>query len=302
MEKLTVTENREKYIGGSDIPIIMGLSPFKTRWELLQEKAGIRENDFKGNIYTQYGDDLEPVIRDYVSEYFDRDYKADVFYPADDVRINVDGIDDESVLEIKTTSATYGSLMEYKYYLVQLLYYIKWTNRHNGVLAVYDRPDDFSLELDPFRLQIFDFSVDTPQMALLLEEIDKAVESFKIDLEKLKENPSLTEQDLMPTEIQILTDEVALLEKSVTEYKKIETDYKALKSKLYEEMMKCGIKKYESNSGAKITCVLPTEDRQETVFDAVRAVEEQPELFDMYNTIKTVKGKAGYVKITLPKM
>ena len=30
-----VSEDRDKYIGGSDIPVILGLSPFKTRWQLL---------------------------------------------------------------------------------------------------------------------------------------------------------------------------------------------------------------------------------------------------------------------------
>ena len=30
----TVNKDREKYIGGSDIPIIMNLSPFKRRFDL----------------------------------------------------------------------------------------------------------------------------------------------------------------------------------------------------------------------------------------------------------------------------
>ena len=35
-----VTIDRDKYIGGSDVPAIMGLSSFRTRWQLLLEKAG----------------------------------------------------------------------------------------------------------------------------------------------------------------------------------------------------------------------------------------------------------------------
>ena len=42
-----VTIDRDKYIGGSDIPIIMGISSFKTRWDLLLEKAGLKEDTFK---------------------------------------------------------------------------------------------------------------------------------------------------------------------------------------------------------------------------------------------------------------
>ena len=52
---IDVTIDRDKYIGGSDIPIIMGISPFKSRFDLLLEKAGYLENDFKGNEYTEYG-------------------------------------------------------------------------------------------------------------------------------------------------------------------------------------------------------------------------------------------------------
>lgn len=37
----TVKQDRDKYIGGSDIPVIMNLSPYKTRFDLLLEKATI---------------------------------------------------------------------------------------------------------------------------------------------------------------------------------------------------------------------------------------------------------------------
>ena len=57
-----VTVDREKYIGGSDIPIIMGISPFKSRFDLLLEKAGLKENDFTGNEYTEYGNKLEILL------------------------------------------------------------------------------------------------------------------------------------------------------------------------------------------------------------------------------------------------
>ena len=63
----SVKEDRDKFIGGSDIPIIMNLSHFKTRWELLQQKAGLIEDDFKGNDYTDYGNIMEGYIRDYIN-------------------------------------------------------------------------------------------------------------------------------------------------------------------------------------------------------------------------------------------
>ena len=63
----TVNKDRDKYIGGSDIPVIMNLSPFKSRYDLLLEKAGFKEDEFKGNIYTEYGNTLEPIIREWIN-------------------------------------------------------------------------------------------------------------------------------------------------------------------------------------------------------------------------------------------
>ena len=72
-----VKVDREKYIGGSDIPIIMGISHFKTRFDLLLEKAKLKENDFDGNDYTEYGNTMEPKIRQYINVLFKRDFKED---------------------------------------------------------------------------------------------------------------------------------------------------------------------------------------------------------------------------------
>ena len=33
-----VSQDRDKYIGGSDLPIICGISKFKTRWQLLLKR------------------------------------------------------------------------------------------------------------------------------------------------------------------------------------------------------------------------------------------------------------------------
>lgn len=63
----SVSIDREKFIGGSDIPIIMELSPFKSRFDLLLEKAGYKHNDFKGNVFTEYGNTMESKIRDHVN-------------------------------------------------------------------------------------------------------------------------------------------------------------------------------------------------------------------------------------------
>lgn len=62
-KKINVKVGRNEYIGGSDIPTILGLNRFKSRETLLKEKAGIEINDFQGNEYTEFGNICEPLIR-----------------------------------------------------------------------------------------------------------------------------------------------------------------------------------------------------------------------------------------------
>lgn len=103
-----VTENRSSYVGGSDVPVILGLSKYKTQYELALEKAGIKEPEFISNPYIQFGNKMEPVIREYINTMNSLNFHPDTFIDKDDMlRSNVDGIDDENqiLLEIKTHGA-----------------------------------------------------------------------------------------------------------------------------------------------------------------------------------------------------
>ena len=103
-----VSEDRSKYIGGSDIAVIMGISTFKRRWDLLLEKAGLKEDNFPGNLFTEYGHIMEPKIRDYINQ-----SEEVAFVPSrvvnGDIRCHTDGFNGECVLEVKTTSNVYES-------------------------------------------------------------------------------------------------------------------------------------------------------------------------------------------------
>lgn len=304
-----VTIDREKYIGGSDIPIIMGISHFKTRFDLLLEKAAIKENDFEGNEYTEYGNVLEPKIRDYINE--DR---ADKFeegkYIENDIRCHTDGINSDTVLEIKTTSQIRDKLEDYKVYLVQLLFYMEYTKRDFGKLAVYERPSDFNEEFDKEKLQVYDIRLGDYQE--LLEQINKAVNQFRVDLEKVKANPFITEEELLPTDLTELSNKVVALENKLAEYKKVEEESKIAKAELKKVMESLGIKKWETPNETKITLVedKPNEEVEEEYYDEEKFIAENTELHERYHNtlamykekrIVVKKGKSGYVKITLPK-
>lgn len=306
-----VTIDRDKYIGGSDIPIIMGISPFKTRFDLLLEKAGLKENDFNGNEYTEYGNVLEPKIRDYINNQglSKKIYKEDKKI-IDDIRCHVDGFNGETVLEIKTTSQVHDNVDDYKIYLVQLLFYMQYMNVDKGLLAVYERPDDFNEEFDENRLKTYYISIDNYKE--MIEQINKAVDQFRIDLVKVKENPFITEEELLPIDLTELSNKLVALENRLAEMKKIETESKELKAQLKSAMENNNIKKWETPNGVKITLVADTPDEKvikrvvnEDLFrseniELVKQYElKQAEYLEDEEVIK--KGKAGYVKITLPK-
>ena len=293
-----VTIDRDKYIGGSDIPIIMGISPFKSRFDLLLEKAGLKEDDFTGNEYTEYGNVLEPKIRDYINKKYNlgfEEYKK----INGDIRVHLDGFNNASVLEIKTTSQIHNLIDEYKVYLVQLLFYMQEVNADFGRLAVYERPDDFNEEFDENRLT--QYTICITDYKDLLEQINKSVDQFRIDLAKVKENPFITEEELLPVDLTELSNKVVALENQLAEMKKIEAQAKDLKTQLKSAMENNNIKKWETPNGVKITLVADGEDKIVRKFNEKLFKDNNLDLWDEYNEEVVQKGKAGYVKITLPK-
>lgn len=298
-----VTIDRDLWIGGSDIPCIMGISPFKTRYELLLEKAGLRENTFKGNSFTVYGQILEPQIRDYINAMMPTGEKYEPNKVVDgDIRCHTDGFNGYSVLEIKTTSRIYKTIDEYKIYLVQLLLYMQKNNVRHGVLAVYKRAEDFSTDFTPDNLTIY--NVDMDSYTALMTEINEEIERFRADLKRLRENPLLCEEDFQPDELVTLSNKLVTLEVRMSEFKELEKQYKEMKQALYEAMKKHDVKSWEMPNGTRITRVDAVAGTIQTVtgFDVDRFAAEQMKLFEEYQKTyeKKIAGRAGYVKITMP--
>lgn len=314
-----VKVDRDKYIGGSDIPILMNISPFTTRWELLQQKAGLVENTFEGNQYTEYGNVLEPKIRDYINE-----SQNDKFVEGkdiiDDIRCHTDGINKKTVLEIKTTSQIHEKLEDYKVYLVQLLFYMQYTKRKKGILAVYSRPEDFNNEFDVSRLTTYE--IDIKDYKDLLEEINLAVDDFRNDLRRIKENPFLTEADLEPEDLINLAKELEETEKELSGYDELVKKRDNLKVQLKDKLDEIGKKQFKT-SNYKFTRVADGKDTITEVFDEDKfkeanenlykeySHEEVSIIFDLdkfkeehekeakeYTTTSVKKGKAGYLKMT----
>lgn len=308
----SVKQDRDRYIGGSDIPVIMNLSPFKSRYDLLLEKAGYKDNDFTGNIYTEYGNTLEPKIREYVNKNFCNEETSfvegkHVREATEDeiigVRIHTDGENDNEILEIKTTSQIYASVNDYKIYLVQLLYYMVNTGKTRGILAVYERPEDLNEELDPERLHIYKITSD--EYKDLIEDIGKALEIFIEDLQKVKDNPFITEEELLPAEIPDITKRILAFEDQLKYMKKVEAEIKSEKARLKRAMEANSVKSWTTPNGYKITLIPDGEDSiiEESYLNTDKLAQEKPDVIKEYTEVRKVekKGRSGYIKITEPK-
>lgn len=312
----SVSKDREKFIGGSDIPIIMEISPFKSRFDLLLEKAGYKKNDFEGNVFTEYGNTMESKIRDWLNEDLDAKFvegKHIMDIPNGwcehtngmKIRCHTDGENDalDTILEIKTISQVFDSLDDYQLYLVQILFYMYMTEKHFGILAVYKRPDDMSEEFDEKNLQLW--HIDIVDHKDLIVEIKKAVARFLDDLQKVKSNPFITEDELLPAEIPEITKRIIAFEQQVSRLKELEKKIKDEKDRLKLAMERAGVKKWETPNGYKITLIPDAEDKAvtEKFFNAERFMAEHPELVEQYMETKTniKSGKKGSVRITAPK-
>ena len=310
----TVNKDREKYIGGSDIPVIMNLSPFKSRFDLLLEKAGYKESDFVGNVYTEYGNTMEPKIREAINSQIKEPFTEGkhIREATEDeiigVRIHTDGENSDSILEVKTTSTIHESIEGYKLYLVQLLFYMVNTGKRYGLLAVYDRPEDLSEEFEAERLRLF--NIDIKDYSELCDEISEACESFIEDLAKVKANPFITESELLPSDITEITRRILAFEDQIKYMKDVEAQIKREKARLKSAMEAASVKSWTTPNGYKITLVPDSEDKavEEEYLNLEQMKKDLPDLFISYDNggymeRRTVikKGKSGYVLITPPK-
>lgn len=287
---MNVVQHRDKWVGGSDVPAILGISKYKTQFQLAKEKTGIEPSDFKGNEYTAYGNALEPQIREYINAINETNFqpakKTDV---ERGIRSNTDGYDAENqlILEIKT----HGKTPDIKSYEAQMQLYMYQFDVQYGWLALYERPENFDAEFDADRLQIKVVHRDDQYVQHILD----AIETFWIRCEYLKEKPDMTEQEFMSVgqnELTIVAQQVEKLELQIASFKQLEEQYKAMKDKLYQLMEEYDIKKWETDK-IIITRILPS---QRESFDSARFKKDHPDLAEQY---KKISKTAGSVRIKL---
>jgi putative phage-type endonuclease len=148
-------EERKLGIGGSDMPIILGLSSYKTPYQLYLEKTGEVENNGEMTPFQYWGHQLEGVIRD---EFAKRNNVVietpdSLVHPFHDfLRGNVDGFIPEwnAVLEVKCSAGFMahewgedGSDVIPMQYLVQVAHYCAVMNADCTYIAVLIGGNDY---------------------------------------------------------------------------------------------------------------------------------------------------------------
>ncbi|EGP4828619.1 lambda-exonuclease family protein [Enterococcus lactis] len=282
-----VTEKRTQYVGGSDVPVILGLSKYKTQFELAKEKAGIVQPDKSSNPYIQFGNKMEPLIRDYINTMNSLNFHPDTFINKDDmIRSNVDGIDLENkmLLEIKT----HGANPTERVYEAQMQLYFHQTDCDYGWLAMYHRPKNFDLEFDRKNLVIKEIERDQGY----IEKILDSIETFWIRVEYLKEKTDMTEQEYysIGNDIDKLVARVERFELQMLEFeekaKLIKAQQKDFREQLYQKMEENDIKKIDTGD-LVITRVLPTTRKS---IDSTKLKKEKPDIYDQYLKESQING------------
>lgn len=315
MSNPNVTIDRHKYVGGSDLPSILGLNAkYGTSiYDFAREKAGIIPNSFKGNQFTKYGQKMEPVIRDYINGVNGVNYLEDTIIDSErGYRGNTDGIDryaDIPMLEVKT----FGEELDVDYYTAQCQFYMETFDQPACRLVGYKRPADFYTGVD-YDLENDDsyFNLEFDENNLveyviyrdpsLWAKIEERIIAFKKAVEMLRENKDATEEEFNQvfygTDLITMANKVAILENQLNSFKDIEKEHKKLKEDLYNLFEEKGILSFDTGT-MKITKVAPTS--YDTVsIDTAKLKEENEEIYNKYKVTKTTN-KKGYILITTKK-
>ena len=216
MEHKEWLEWRKKGLGASDAPIIMGVSPWKTAFELWLEKTGQKKSE-TSNFAMERGNKLEPKARAYYEAEHDIDMPAQLFeHPKKTyIRASLDGWNAEKqlILEIKCPGkddhkTAIDGIVPEKYYpqlqhqmLVtgaKMAHYFSFDGT-KGVTVKVDRDEEYIKKLEKKLDEFWNF-VTTKTPTPLSEEDYLHIEeplmqaklcelkAIKIKIDELKEN------------------------------------------------------------------------------------------------------------------
>lgn len=291
-----VTQNRQSYIGGSDISAVMGMSRWKTPFRLWCEKTGkLAQPDLSNNVAVRLGNVLEQTVADLFTEETGKIvrrapkvYIGEKPYMVAHIDRLIQGESDE-LLECKTCSAfkadewTDGDIPQE--YIYQVMWYLGITGKKTGYIAVLIGNQIFKyrrIELDP---ELFDLMKKSAEEFWDMVQNDTPPALMSADDETLKElhkNVTGDYIELYP-EDQKTTNAMMLFEEAIARRQALSEEIKQAQAEksLVEAQIKDVIKDNEGIKTAKYIVTwkfrksAPSYDKESMILDGV---------FDKYTT------------------
>lgn len=315
--KDSVKDDRDKYIGGSDLPKVNNPTSAE---RLIFEKTH-EQKDFT-SIYTEFGNIAEPLIREFVSKTF---YNNESIDPSTTIieregklgfRGNLDGDNTirKEVIEIKTLGENYfndisSMAKKVETYRIQVGYYMMLKEYHTAKIFIFKRPSilldkpfdkwtvkelyDRQTEIEEFIVKemearlstlfendsdLFNSTVD--KKATLLDEVNRRIELIDNAFAKHGDRQGMTTES---------EDEDLLVE-----FKELEEMEKNLATRK-KEILEHFIGKYHENETFKVNgnSYVYTAERTSTrkSFNSKAFESDNPELYQKYIKESTVSYK-----------
>lgn len=133
---------REKYRTASEAPIVLGISPWTSPRDFKLIKAGLKKQYYSKAM--RLGHELEEQVRQHASDHFDIDF-VEAVYTRNGYLASLDGIGNDTVLEIKVSDHTFNHLSDGdmpEHYFAQVQQQLYCSGAKVGYLYVYSPKRD----------------------------------------------------------------------------------------------------------------------------------------------------------------
>ena len=282
-------------LGGSDIATILGINPYKSKFTLWLEMTGQKEKDKVDNPAVEWGNILEPVIR----EKFKRETGFKVFKnnfvlahdKLDWMVANLDGevldpyFEGRGVLEIKTTNERNKKDWEEGcpiYYMSQVQWYLGVTGYQYAYIVVLIGGSTFKY----FLIERDDYLIDRMirEAVMFLEHIHKRIPP--------EIGGSQSETEWLASAYPEALDEEAtippVLEELAMEYSELQEQIKRMGMRCDEIKNKIKLegKEFKTLRGNLVRIKMPT--IRKTLFDSKLFSSEHPDLYVKYKIKESV--------------
>ncbi|MFK8242842.1 MULTISPECIES: lambda-exonuclease family protein [unclassified Facklamia] len=287
---------RSKGIGGSDVGTLLGLNPFKSKYQLWLEKTGqLEAPDIGSNVAVQIGNELENLVaRLFMQEtglqvqkdnktYFHKDYPF--------LLANIDRkiIGQKALLECKTTSAFNKAQWEDDEipasYIMQVQHYLNVLDYDKAYIAVIIGNHDFiwkEIERDQELIDMYTKEAETFWNEHVLKNAAPEIDGLSVTksaLNLVEYEPVNTLPMFKAQEEQL--EQITVIKSQIEELSTLQTE---LENKIKGYMVEQEAEGLESSK-----FIVTWKEYNRTSIDSKALKKEMPEIYDKYSKTSTSK-------------